>query len=65
MKFQKRLGTKIQLKCHVCRMDCLPKNGDWHEGAESQVFLCRSCEYKGSPVRAKMPIRPMSVSITA
>ncbi len=66
MKFHKRLGTKIQLKCHSCHLDCLPKNGDWHDGAESQIFLCRSCEYKGSQLRAKLPLRgATTASITA
>lgn len=65
MKFQKRhrLATKIQLKCFQCRLDCLPKNGDWHDGEESQVFLCRTCEMRArtgmAPLMAKVPkLRP-------
>jgi hypothetical protein len=61
MKFQKRgrLGTKIQMKCHHCRLDCLPKNGDWHDSPTGQIFLCRACEATG---RAKRPaLHPGSV----
>lgn len=45
MRFQKRgrVGTKLQMKCHKCRSETAPKDGDWHDGAEGQVFLCRVC----------------------
>jgi hypothetical protein len=45
MKFQKRgrLGTKLQMKCHKCRTECAPKDGDWHDGQDGQDFLCRVC----------------------
>lgn len=44
-KWQKRgrLGTKLQMKCHQCRLEVQPKDGDWHDGKEGQVFLCHSC----------------------
>ncbi|MGZ3704022.1 MAG: hypothetical protein ACXWSD_20020, partial [Bdellovibrionota bacterium] len=45
MKFQKRgrLGTKLQMKCHKCRAETAPKDGDWHDSQAGQVFLCRTC----------------------
>ncbi|HEY8280316.1 MAG TPA: hypothetical protein VIH99_11875 [Bdellovibrionota bacterium] len=51
MKFQKRgrLGTKLLMKCHKCKNDCQPKDGDWHDGEAGQVFLCRTCEPSRSP----------------
>jgi len=58
MKFQKRtrLGTKIQMKCHQCRLDCLPKNGDWHDASEGQIFLCRDCERTSLALRPKLRV---------
>ena len=45
MRYQKRgrSGTKLQMKCHKCRSECAPKDGDWHDSKEGQVFLCRTC----------------------
>lgn len=40
----KRTGAKLQMTCHRCHDQCSPKDGDWHNGAENQVFLCRGCE---------------------
>jgi hypothetical protein len=49
MKFQKRgrTGTKLQMKCHKCRGECPPKDGDWHDSKEGQIFLCKPCGPSG------------------
>lgn len=64
MRFQKRnrLSTKIQMKCHKCRKDCLPKNGDWHDGVDNQVFLCKICEPASRSSLATMARSPVSAS---
>lgn len=64
MKFQKRsrLGTKIQMKCHQCRLDCLPKNGDWHDSQDGQIFLCRDCEKVSLSLRPKLYMPAMAAS---
>jgi hypothetical protein len=59
MRFQKRgrLGTKLQMKCHKCRSETSPKDGDWHDSKEGQVFLCRVCvpgAGAGSATRPKL-----------
>ncbi len=67
MKFEKRtrLGTKIQMKCHQCRLDCLPKNGDWHDASDGQVFLCRDCEKSSLTARPKLRLPMMTASLRA
>lgn len=52
MKAFRRTGSKLQLTCHDCRGACAPKDGDWHEGVNNQVFLCRHCE-----VERKLPAK--------
>ncbi len=58
MKFQKRgrLGTKLQMKCFRCRTECEPKNGDWHDGKEGQVFLCHNCGPSKTLVRPALKV---------
>ena len=47
MKIQKRRTTaKIQLHCHTCKVLCSPKDGDWHDGEQNQIFLCVACSGK-------------------
>ena len=55
MRYQKRgrHGTKLQMRCHKCRTETAPKDGDWHDSAEGQVFLCRICV--PSPVGVQRP----------
>ncbi len=65
MKFQKRSGTRIQLKCHRCRTECQPKNGDWHDGESNQIFLCHSCVYKSPGARGKLTLNLTQTPITA
>ena len=36
-----------QMKCNICRANCLIKNGDWFvsDGSSGQqIFLCKVCE---------------------
>ncbi len=67
MKFEKRnrLGTKLQMKCHQCRMDCLPKNGDWHDAQDGQIFLCRDCERGPLLARPKLRVPAIATSLRA
>jgi hypothetical protein len=62
MKFQRRtrLGTKILMKCHKCRSECQPKDGDWHDAQDGQIFLCRSCE-PGAQGIDRPKLRPASM----
>jgi hypothetical protein len=56
VRFQKRgrLGTKLQMKCFKCKGECAPKDGDWHDSAEGQVFLCRVC-VPAAPIGSARP----------
>lgn len=67
MKFQKRqrLGTKLLMKCHQCRVDCQPKNGDWHDAKDGQIFLCRDCERGSLSARPKLHLPLMTGSLRA
>jgi hypothetical protein len=63
-----RLGTKLLMKCHDCRQDCLPKDGDWHDSKDGQIFLCRTCESRkrlGKPEPRKSLLLPVAAARTA
>lgn len=66
-QFQKRnrLGTKIVMKCHSCKCETLPKNGDWHDAADGQIFLCRDCERASLSVRPKLRLPLMATTLRA
>lgn len=66
MKFQKRgrLGTKLQMKCHKCRLETAPKDGDWHDGPQGQIFLCRTCVPSAPIGSARPKLRYQSIFAT-
>lgn len=51
MQMQRRKSPKIQMTCNKCRGSCAPQAGDWHQGASSQIFLCRQCELSLKPAK--------------
>ena len=43
----KTVTVKEKRRCHLCKVLCLPKNGDWfvpNALENQQNFLCKGCE---------------------
>jgi hypothetical protein len=36
-------GRMGNMKCFNCRAVCMRTDGNWHEGENDQVYLCKSC----------------------
>ncbi len=60
MNISRRKGTKIQMNCHSCRSSCRPQDGDWQDGLENQIFLCRACEARVIPAGKKIRIKAIA-----